>query len=385
MINMAILCISISHKTAPVAVRQKFAFRKEDGSLFAKSMIAAKEAEEMVIVSTCNRTELYFVGQHVSGVRKAWTLWKQCSSDEAAVCMRIYREEKAIAHIFQVTAGFDSLILGEDEILGQVKESYENALEQKTSGFVLNTLFREAITCAKRIKTDTDISKLSVSIGTLVAHEVFRRQHTESGEKKAVNVFIIGLTGTIGTIIRKNLYGQPGVRILGTKRAHTAMPPKVREQVTVVDYQKRYAYMDEADVIISATKSPHYTITAKAFQSHIQTQKPRLLIDLAVPRDIQEELAGEPNIELKNIDAFETVREQNNQLKLRELERAECIQKQWIDDTKKELLFHDLRKDIPAIAEVFQNNTFERILYRLRDQADANEFAVIAKSLQKLL
>ncbi len=382
---MAIICISISHKTATVAVRQQFAFTKEEGGAFAQAVLDKQMAREMLVLSTCNRTEVYFVGEHASGIRQAWTQYKACSSDDAAACMRIYRDEKAISHLFDVAAGFDSLILGEDEILGQVKEAYEYALFLKTSGRFLNTLFRNAITCAKRIKTDTDLSRLSVSIGTLVAHEVFHIQQEAGGTKRKVTVFIIGLTGTIGTIIRKNLAGQPGVTIIGTKRTHTAIAPEVEGQVQVVDYHHRYEYMEHADVIVSATKSPHYTVTVKRFRESVKQVKPRLFIDLAVPRDIQEEMKEQPDITLKNIDDFQLICKENNDLKLQELKRGERIKKQGIDDTEKELLYHELRQDIPAMAETFAHTSFERILYKLRDNASAAEFAVIADSFRKLI
>lgn len=194
----------------------------------------------------------------------------------------LFYDDKAISHLYNVVSGIDSMVIGEDEILGQIKRAYAFAQRCKTTGYELNTVFQAAIACAKRIKTETALSKTSVSMATLAANEVARL-----GEN--VSVMVIGATGKIGTSLVKNLVSHKNISIITTLRNHNN-DLTYRNDVSAVEYNDRYKYIDKVDCLISATSSPHYTITYYDLQKCLKENKNRFFIDLAVPPDIDREI-----------------------------------------------------------------------------------------------
>ena len=376
-------CISISHKTAPLEIRELFSFHKEEAEQFLKGIIKQEHIHECVLVSTCNRSEVYFRGDlHVlSAMEKYFAEFKKIELDKVLEYYRIYQDEKAMLHLYRVTSGMDSMLLGEDEILGQIKFSYQQAHEAGTTGFILNRIFLGAITCAKKIKTDTKLSKIPISIGTLTANEVLR--YSEDIKK----VLIIGITGSMGTIVRKNLSGKSDVKIIGTTRNHNIQGAmKVEDpQVTMIPYRERYHYMNDADIIISATTSPHYTITSENLRDYIHTDKKRLFIDLAVPHDIDKEIKKINYTEVMDIDHFEDLSNQNNLAKLHELDYANLIIAEQVDEVRKDLNFQKFRKDIPKYQKLLQDNTFEAMIYRMKKNTSNTEFEAVLKAFKTLL
>ena len=179
----------------------------------------------------------------------------------------LFYDDKAISHLYNVVSGIDSMVIGEDEILGQIKRAYAFAQRCKTTGYELNTVFQAAIACAKRIKTETALSKTSVSMATLAANEVARL-----GEN--VSVMVIGATGKIGTSLVKNLVSHKNISIITTLRNHNN-DLTYRNDVSAVEYNDRYKYIDKVDCLISATSSPHYTITYYDLQKCLKENKNR--------------------------------------------------------------------------------------------------------------
>lgn len=375
--------ISISHKTAPVEIRELFAFSEEEQESFIKLVLQNEHIDECVLVSTCNRTEVYFSGdgkaiqvmeQQLAGFKKA----------ELEILLKyflVYCEEKAIGHLFHVTCGMDSMVIGEDEILGQIKGAYDKALSLGATKYLLNTLFQAAITCAKKIKTETKLSKTPVSIGTLVANEIF---HFPKSIKK---VLIIGLTGKMGTIIMKNIYDKQNIEIIGTSRSHNSIE-QIRmdyQNVKMVEYKFRYQSMEEADIIISATTSPHYTITYHELVQNIQTEKERLFIDLSVPMDIDKDIVKINKVRIHDIDYFDQASQNNLQIKEQETIRAQSMIEEHMDVVKKELSFHEFVSDIPKVKQIFTDRSFENILYEIKEKANQKELAVILDLFRKLI
>ena len=217
--------------------------------------------------------------------------------------LNIYSEEQTVAHIFKVCCGLDSMVLGEDEILGQVKDAYQMTLEEKAADYEANVIFQKAITCAKKTKTDTNLSRTPVSIATLVANEVFHFEKEGSQEKK---VLIMGVTGKIGSTIAKNILSKSGIEVYGTVRSHKSdlTFQWKSSHIHLVDYADRYAYMEDADIIISATSSPHYTVVAEKLEQVFTTSKKRLFIDVAVPIDIDPAIGEISGVTLYDIDFF---------------------------------------------------------------------------------
>lgn len=372
-------CISISHKRAPAYIREQYAFTKAEQSEFIKKLTRDTVVDGAVILCTCNRSELYFSSKEqkeeelIDRVKTAFAAYKQIPKEEFLRYLNVYEGEAAITHLFKVCGGFESKILGEDEILRQVKEAYEQAKELDTTEYELNMVFQKAIACAKKIKTDTELSHMPVSIATLTANEVF---HFEKEGKKTV--LLMGLSGKIGGDVAKNLCSKKEVTILGTARSVQKLHHHESNQIKIIPYADRYEYVNEADVIISATSSPHYTLCANETVEALKETKTRLFLDLAMPRDLDPEITKIEGASLRNIDYFDTVSKQNGSLKLEELDRATLIMEEEREELLKELIFHGYREQIPEWKSVFEEVPLEKILYRMKKKSDT-------KSLQTVL
>lgn len=375
--------ISISHKTAPVNVRELFSFTMDEQKEFISLTVKNENISECVLLSTCNRCEVYFNGnnQAIQIMQKLLVEYKNADIELLRKYFLIYQGERAINHLFQVTCGMDSMVIGEDEILGQVKDAYHIALNNRTTKYLLNTLFQTAIACAKKVKTDTMISKTPVSIGTLVANEIFRFP------KESKTVLIIGLTGKMGTIIMKNIYNKKNIKIIGTTRSHNSIEElgKLYKKIKMIDYKSRYQYMDSADIIISATTSPHYTITYHELTEAIQTDKERLFIDLSVPVDVDKDIVKIDKTDIYDIDYYAQASTQNKLVKEQETRGAQNIIEEYLDVVKKDLVFHEFRNDIPLVSKVVETMSLESILYEIKNKANSEELKVFLVLLRKLI
>lgn len=374
--------ISISHKTAPIQIRELFSFSAEEQEAFIRHALTSEHISQCVVVSTCNRSEIYFDGDAlgIQAMEQILADFKKVNLEELMRYFLIYSEDKAYRHLFQVTCGFDSMVIGEDEILGQVKEAYERALAMGATKYTLNTSFQAAITCAKKIKTDTKLSKTPVSIGTLVVNELLLFPKEEK------RVFIIGLTGKMGTIIMKNLYKKKNLTITGTARSHNSIQEIAVDyrNVRIVDYKDRYQYMDEADIIISATTSPHYTITCHELAPMLPTDKARLFIDLAVPTDIDKEITKLPNVTLYDIDYFDKAAKNNIQIKEQESNRARYILEEQLDELLKTLSFHDFLPELNKIKQIVEEKGFEQVMFEIRNKANHAELLTVLEAFRGL-
>jgi len=376
--------VCVSHKTAPLDIRELLTFDREEKTDFVKAAVRYRNIKECVLITTCNRTEVYVTGDETASeqIMGLLTERKNLNYDKMIKYFLRYSGEKAVKHLFQVASGLDSMLIGEDEILGQVKEDYQAALDSGTTDFLLNTLFRDAITCAKKVKTDTRLSKTPVSIGTLAANEVFRF----SGKDKLKKVMIIGLSGKFGTIVMKNLYRNKNVEITGTARNHN-LPEELTfryPDVNMIDYRKRYDKINEADIIISATTSPHYTLTYDELKKYLTVKKKRLFLDLAVPTDIDKGIKKLESVRLIDIDYFKQISEENNHLKIQEMEAAKIIIDKQADEFQKEINFREFLPYMKDIKELFEEQSFESIMYQIRNHVSNGELEVILRSLKML-
>ena len=363
--------ISISYKTADTVLRQRYAFAPERAADFLKDLWAAGICEA-VYLNTCNRCELYGVGDCEKAVR----LLAGAGGGDAAELREyvlIYQEERAIRHLFRVTAGMESMVLGEDEILGQMKTAYEQARQLGYTAYTLNTVFQAAFSAAKKVKTDTLLSKSSVSVATIAADRIrkFRKGHR--------TVLVIGGSGDTGRKLMKNLISYGDSEIYATYRSHHIR----QDRVTEVPYEQRYDYMAMADVIVSATKSPHYTVTAAGLKRLDLPAKDRLFVDLAVPRDIDGGIADLAGCRMLTIDEIEDLAAQNNAQKALEAAAAEDMLEAAADETLKLMLFHDFMPELRQMQEKLPGGSdFMKFVYRYRDEADARELASLIRVLR---
>ena len=356
---MDISLISISHKNAPLEVRARFAFPVEAQEELMRQAIARNIAEECVFISTCNRTEIYtYHACPGSNFIKMQALLFEFAGiqveEEMGDYVRMYQGSKAIKHLFHVAAGLDSMVMGEDQILGQVKRAHEQAHQIGTCGVYLNTLFRYAVTAAKKVKTETDLSRTTVSMATMAI------KAAEQG---------------LGTL--------HGAKVCITSRNMSQAKEDHHHRITyqVMEYDNRYELMDEMDVIISATASPHYTVTYGKLSKVLKTEKPRVLIDLAVPIDIEAKVEQIPGVKRFDVDDFQELARVNNEKKQHEVQAADQILAEIQKDFERWMVFQlslpkieQLKK---RLLEEAEKKGFERaidkMLYKLRDHSEPSE------------
>ncbi len=365
-------CISVNYKNSDVNIRKKLAFSESVQKDFLAEFITDENVSECLIVCTCNRTELYFCGNEQSVSIAENLLSRYCGIDCDLLKKHLYLfyADKAVCHLFRVASGIESMVIGEDEILGQIKLAYTSAKDMGMTGYELNMTFQSAMACAKKIKTQTALSKTSVSTATLAGNEI-------AHFKDRVNVLVIGATGKIGTTLVKNLLSYKNVTVTATSRKHKAQTVQNRQSIAIADYADRYSYIDSADCVVSATASPHYTITYYDLKQSIKTDKPRLFIDLAVPPDIDSTVEKIKDFQLIGIDYFEKLAKGNNELKLDSVESAKEIIREECDVLKKDIAFHNFLPYMQTVKNKLSENSLEEIIYKFKANLPSDEFIKI--------
>lgn len=379
-------CISISYRNTPLKIRECCAFSMEEKECFEKKALLLG-ITGCVLVSTCNRVEIYFTGENrmIPKVEELFIKEKQIEEALFKKSICIYSGEGALRHLMKVSCGMDSMVLGEDEILRQVKEAYQASMEGECCDYECNLAFQEAFHVAKAIKTDTRLSKTPISIGTLAAHAVIAFLEGAEGRLEG-NVLLVGATGKIGGIVARNLLEKEGIHLLLTSRSHNQEQELFgrAENADVVPYEKRYEYLNQADVIISATKSPHYTFTKKEVEQALEEAKSRLFLDLAVPCDIDGDIGKLAGIKIRNIDDFQKMAEENNAVKLKEMEKAQIYMEEGLEEIKKAISYHDLQKNVEALQELADKKGISHVLYQLRDRLTGDEIQALVKGLNEI-
>ena len=404
-IKMNIQLLSISHKTARASLRGRFVFDSEQTKDILKQLTEPDGQqentgiEEAVLISTCNRTELYCSGtpenqnfirmQHV--LLAAAGIEKNSETHMAALdAFRRFSDKNAIHHLFCVAAGLDSAVLGEDQILGQVRNAYFLAMESGYTKTTFHCLFQSAITAAKRMKTDTILSKSSVSTAGLALKTAMECQQ----DLPVKNVMIIGASGKIGSIVLKDALDLQGLNIFITARHELPHPLHGQDRrYTVIPYEKRYEYMPDMDIVISATASPHYTVMKEHFLAQNPPVKKRVFFDLAVPADIEPEMSQVPETVCYSMEDMQELARQNNAAKLEALPKAKAILSKYEEQFVKNMAFGEALPAIAALSERAQEALGQESAYSLvhkfvcqaKKNCDADEFVQFTKILNKIV
>ncbi|MEE0931074.1 MAG: glutamyl-tRNA reductase [Acutalibacteraceae bacterium] len=371
-------CISVSYKTADINLRQKLVFSQSDCNKISLELIDNGSITQCVMLCTCNRTEVYFCGEKGSANEVIQKISNNAGIEESLLSKHLlfYYDDNAITHLFKVTSGIDSMVIGEDEILGQAKTAYLSAKENGSVSYELNMIFQAAFACAKKIKTETALSRTSVSVATLAANEV-----AKLSEK--VKVLVIGASGKTGSTVLKNLVSHKNVSVTATLRQHNSHMEFIKNMgIEIVDYNKRYDYIKDADCIISATSSPHYTITYYDLKKHLSDNRKRLFIDLAVPPDIDNSITQLSGVSIVNIDYFEKLAYDNNSLKVNSVEVAKEMISEEVDTLKKDLIFHEFLPLLGSVKENLSDKPVEKIIYRMKAESTAEEFSAFLNILK---
>ena len=361
-------CISINYKISDETVRSSFAFSADIRKMLMEELSEKYCVSESVVLCTCSRTEIYFTGEdeHVTEILSKYS---RVPDDDIKRFSMFYHGKNAVVHLFRVACGIESMVIGEDEILRQTREAYKLSRDNGKAGHEFNIIFQAAFACAKKIKTKTFLSGVSVSTATLTANEA-------AGFCSYPKVLVIGATGAIGRIVVKNLISHKNVSVTVTLRQHSADTVSgFSPEISVTDYSKRYDAADEYDCIISATSSPHYTITRSEFNKNIRTRKPRLLIDLAVPNDIDRKLAEDKDIRLIGIDFFEELARENNEKKAESVETAKCFIKSETDTLFKNIYF----KNFLGSNSIDENE--KKLLCKMKSALTAEQFSAVLDAM----
>lgn len=366
-------CVSVSYKKTPLAIREKFAFSAEEQRDFLAHLMRRDLAAGAVVVSTCNRTELYMSGtrEQFEQVIGAFADTKHMSEEALKSCGLFYGGSAAVRHLFRVCAGLDSMVPGEDEILRQVKEAYLLAAREGYADGEINILFQGAFHGAKQAKSKTVISTTPLSVGTLTANEIEQYLAPKKPKQESL-ALVIGATGKIGGIVAKDLLAK-GISVIGTTRRQHGTETIVsrgQERMQWVGFSERYQYMEQADVIVSATISPHYTVTKQAYLKAVTTRRPRLLIDLAVPGDMDRGLADLPGVTLLDIDFFRNASRENRNIRRTEMEKAGQILEDLEEDTLKKLYLSKFKEKFDGRSEEW----FVKMIYYLKEVLNSEQF-----------
>jgi glutamyl-tRNA reductase len=308
-----LLALGISHKTAPVALRERLAFTEGQAVEFAQQIVERPEVHEAVVISTCNRTEIYLVvGEPVQAESDVLGLLaRRASIRPTELAQEIYspRNCEAARQLYRVTAGLESMILGEAEIQGQVKRAYEAAMKAGTTGPLSNRLFAAALTTGKRVRSETGIGSSRVSVPS-VAVDLAQDVLGALAERR---VMLLGAGETSELTAQALAHQGVGTIFVANRHADRALSLAQRFGGSVVGLDKLPEQLLEADIVVSSTSSPH-PIVGNEELAQVMGQRrgrPLLLIDIAVPRDIEAGCGDIDGVTLYDIDDLQTVVKRN--------------------------------------------------------------------------
>ena len=298
---MSISMIGIDHNMAPVDIRAKFAFTKKNAGEAMEKIKNQNGIYGCVILSTCNRLEVWASVDDEVDVCLYDCLCriKGITEDSYRKYFVERKDQEAVEHLFYLTSGLKSQILGEDQILTQVKDALSMSRDEFTTDSVLEVLFRMAVTAGKKIKTEVPFSHGNPS----VIHQAIRFLE-EGGYHVRNKVCMVIGNGEMGKMAAQTLR-EAGADVTVTIRQYRSGVVSIPVGCSRINYGERMDYLPECDLVVSATASPNYTLTEELFED-VRVERPMILIDLAVPRDIDPEIRKKDNITLYDMDSFRT-------------------------------------------------------------------------------
>jgi glutamyl-tRNA reductase len=325
---MSIVLVGLNHKTAPVAVRERLAFTDEACAEGLRALVDGEVVSEGLIVSTCNRVEVLAATGERSGEgreRIADFLSRSRCLPQEDFSKHLYShtDDAAVRHVFRVASSLDSMVVGEPQVLGQVRRAYSLAVEAGTAGRILNRLVHQAFHVAKRVRRETGIAASAVSI-SYTAVELGRKVF---GDLKDRTVLIVG-AGEMAELSAKHLVNAGVSRVLVTNRTEsTARALASQFNGEARDFARLSSHLAEADIVICSTGAKDYVITPEIAREALERRRnqPAFFIDISVPRNIDPEVGQIPNLFIFDIDDLESVIASNIREREREAERAELI------------------------------------------------------------
>jgi len=352
---MQLAVLGLNHKTAPVVVRERFSIAKEKIRQGLQEMDKYPELHEAVVLSTCNRSELYAVVDEGEGSMECLKrFWAGLTGSDCDIDKYLYSftDEDCIRHLFNVASSLDSLVIGEGQILSQVKEAYAISLEEGATSTVMNTLMHRAITTGKRVRTETRIAFNAVSV-SYAAVELARNVF---GTLENSSVLVFG-AGKMAELTLENLIGK-GVKKVFVANRHRDKAEELARRFggATVDFDKALVEAAEADIIITSTGAPHYVVHSWDVVELVRRRQGRqvVFIDIAVPRDVDPEVGEYSTVKLFNIDNLNDVVDEHLEERQQEAEQAKQI----------------VEEEIASILERFRYLSIQPLMARLSRRSE---------------
>jgi glutamyl-tRNA reductase len=382
---MSILLVGLNHKTAPVAVRERLAFTDEACAAGLRALVDGEVVREGLIVSTCNRVEVLAAtgdrdsNESAARISQFLSESRSISRDVFSKHLYSHADDEAVRHIFRVASSLDSMVVGEPQVLGQVRRAYSLAVEAGTAGRVLNRLVHHALRVAKRVRTETGIAASAVSI-SYMAVELGRKVF---GSLAGRTVLLVG-AGEMAELSARHLVGAGASRVLVANRTdETARKLAAEFGGEAVDYARLTAHLSEADIVICSTGASDYVITPSMAREAMDARRnrPAFFIDISVPRNIDPAIGEISNLFVFDIDDLEAVVASNIREREREAERAELIIESEVMQFQQALRALDIGPALGALRQKMQEVAraeFERQRSRLGQLTPEQERAIEA-------
>ncbi|MFC6379519.1 glutamyl-tRNA reductase [Tatumella terrea] len=310
---MTLLALGINHKTAPVALRERVSFGPDTLDKALDSLLSQPQVESGVVLSTCNRTELYLSVGENEDIQEQLVRWlcdyHQLREDDVRQSLYWHQDNAAVSHLMRVASGLDSLVLGEPQILGQVKKAFAESQRGHVLSSELERMFQKTFSVAKRVRTETEIGASAVSVAFAAC--TLARQIFES--LSSVNVLLVGAGETIELVARHLREHQVKKLIIANRTRERAQVLADEVDAEVIEIGELTSRLQDADIIISSTASPLPIIGKGMMERALKARRnqPMLLVDIAVPRDVEPEVGKLPNAYLYTVDDLQTIIEQN--------------------------------------------------------------------------
>jgi glutamyl-tRNA reductase len=351
---MNIIVIGLNHKTAPVQIREKLAFQSEDTIRKAlKQLIQLEGINETVIFSTCNRVEIYIYSDKadkdsiVNRVKNFLSDFHHIEIRDFENYLYIYKNKETVEHLFKVTSSLDSMILGEPQITGQVKDSYEIALSERTTSLILNHLMNRALFTAKRVRNETRIGENPVSV-SYAAVGLIKKVFDELSRK---TVLLVG-AGEMAELALKHLIGIGINNIYVINRTYERAKELAKDfNGVALPFDNLKELLTKVDIVICSTGAPNYVITFQMIKEimPLRKYKPLFFIDISVPRNIDPSINEIDNVYLYNIDDLQDVVDSNLLERKKESDKALKIVK---EETEKFMQWLSSLQSVPLIISI---------------------------------
>ena len=355
-------------KNTPLEIREKFIIKPKRHKEYMKELL--KDMKEVVLLATCNRTEIYFNASFNDEelLKKIFEIfswdYEYMHYIFITTCQDVYR------HLFEVCCGFHSKILGEDQILGQVKDAYEVALDINAVSLELHRLFQETITCGKRFRKESKLFEIPVSSASIVVNEAVSHGCTK---------FMIFGYGEVGQLTLKYLLSHGAELVYLVVRNNKIKDEIHDKRVSVIGFEEKNKYIDEVECIIGCTSAPHAVLE----KEDINEDGNKIIIyDLSVPRDVEKEVALLDRTEVYNIDTISYINDKNKKLRKQKMEEHKFIMAKYLKEYENWLKLRSISSKIKRL-KTFGNEVSEKRIQTFSHKSDNEKDITLANKLIK--